>query len=186
MASLTAPHGHFHSQQHPNKRKNRGTASFQRCPKHSLEARVVRQRYNVQAGAIEHEQVKFRATVLRKSTEKGTIETGNPYGSTEKFSVLRYEEIVDGETVPPLPSPQSPLSAPPARRCRTSWISAPSVPAPGACVLCCFRRSAGPPPSGRRLSPGRSGSPGPRWGLPPSPLSAVPARGTTPDKPSAP
>jgi len=43
--------------------------------------------------------VKFRATVLRKSTEKGTIETGNPYGSTEKFSVLRYEEIVDGETV---------------------------------------------------------------------------------------
>ena len=58
-----------------------------------------RQRYNVQAGAIEHEQVKFRATVLRKSTEKGTIETGNPYGSTEKFSVLRYEEIVDGETV---------------------------------------------------------------------------------------
>lgn len=67
--------------------------------KHSLEARVVRQRYNVQAGAIEHEQVKFRATVLRKSTEKGTIETGNPYGSTEKFSVLRYEEILDGETV---------------------------------------------------------------------------------------
>lgn len=67
--------------------------------KHSLEARVVRQRYNVQAGAIEHEQVKFRATVLRKSTEKGTIETGNPYGSTEKFSVLRYEEIVDGEAL---------------------------------------------------------------------------------------
>lgn len=67
--------------------------------KHSLEARVVRQRYNVQAGAIEHEQLKFRATVLHKSTEGGTIETGNPYGSTEKYSVLRYEEIVNGETV---------------------------------------------------------------------------------------
>ena len=34
-----------------------------------------------------------------KSSEKGSIETDNPYGSTEKYSVLRYEEEIDGEVV---------------------------------------------------------------------------------------
>lgn len=66
--------------------------------KHILEARAVRQRYNVAMGEIEHESVKWRVTGVHKSTEKGSIETGNPYGSTEKYSVLRYEEIVNGET----------------------------------------------------------------------------------------
>lgn len=65
--------------------------------KHLLETRVVRQRYNVAAGEIEHESVKFRVTGVHKSTEKGSIEMGNPYGSTEKYSVLRYEEEVNGE-----------------------------------------------------------------------------------------
>lgn len=64
--------------------------------KHMLEGRAVRQRYNVAAGEIEHESVKWRVTGMHKSTEKGSIETGNPYGSTEKFSVLRFEEIVNG------------------------------------------------------------------------------------------
>ena len=36
-------------------------------------------------------------TGIHKSTEKGNIETNNPYGSTDKFSVTRYEEIVDGK-----------------------------------------------------------------------------------------
>lgn len=67
--------------------------------KHFIETRVVRQRYNVAAGEIEHESVKFRVTCVHKSTEKGSIEMGNPYGSTEKFSVLRYEEEVDGEII---------------------------------------------------------------------------------------
>ena len=66
--------------------------------KHLIECRTVRQRYNVASGEIDHESVKYRTTCVHKSTEKGTIETGNPYGSTEKYSVLRYEEIVDGET----------------------------------------------------------------------------------------
>lgn len=66
--------------------------------KHLLEGRVVRQRYNVASGEIEHESVKYRITGIHKSTEKGSIETGNPYGSTEKYSVLRYEEIIDGVT----------------------------------------------------------------------------------------
>ena len=67
--------------------------------KHFIEARIVRQRYNVAAGEIEHESVKYRITGVHKSTEKGNIETGNPYGSTDKYSVLRYEEEIDGEIV---------------------------------------------------------------------------------------
>lgn len=65
--------------------------------KHFIEARIVRQRYTVAAGEIEHESVKFRITCVHKSTEKGNIETGNPYGSTDKYSVLRYEEEINGE-----------------------------------------------------------------------------------------
>lgn len=75
-----------------------GCATLADPGKHSLEGRAVRQRYNVPQGEIEHESVKWRITGVHKSTEKGSIETGNPYGSTEKYSVLRYEEIVDGET----------------------------------------------------------------------------------------
>lgn len=66
--------------------------------KHILEVRAARQRYNVAVGESEHESVKWRVTCIHKSTEKGSIETGNPYGSTEKYSILRYEEIVDGKT----------------------------------------------------------------------------------------
>lgn len=65
--------------------------------KHKIEVRVVRQRYNVTSAEIEHESVKFRLTCVHKSTDKGNIENGNPYGSTEKFTVLRYEEEVNGE-----------------------------------------------------------------------------------------
>ena len=67
--------------------------------KHMVEIRVVRQRYNVAGGAIEHESVKFRVTGVHKETDKGNIETNNPYGSTDKYSVLRYEEEIDGEVV---------------------------------------------------------------------------------------
>ena len=66
--------------------------------KHTLEGRAVRQRYNVAKGEIEHESVKWRVTGVHKSTEKGSIETGNPYGSTDKYSVLRFEEIINGTT----------------------------------------------------------------------------------------
>ena len=66
--------------------------------KHFIETRIVRQRYNVATGEIEHESVKIRVTGVHKSTEKGNIETGNPFGSTDKYSVLRYEEEINGET----------------------------------------------------------------------------------------
>ena len=67
--------------------------------KHMVEVRVVRQKYDVAGGEIGHESVKFRLTGVHKSTEKGTIERGNPYGSTDKFSVTRYEEEIDGEVI---------------------------------------------------------------------------------------
>ncbi|MBQ8088467.1 MAG: phage major tail tube protein [Clostridia bacterium] len=74
------------------------------CPKlampgiHNMEFRIARQNYNVQLGQIDLELVKVRIIGAHKSTEKGSIETDNPYGSTEKYSVLRYEEEIDGET----------------------------------------------------------------------------------------
>lgn len=67
--------------------------------KHSLDFRVARQRYNVAGGDIGYESVKYRVIGMHKATDKGTIETNNPYGSTEKFSILRYEEEVNGKVV---------------------------------------------------------------------------------------
>lgn len=63
---------------------------------HTCEFRTVRQKYTVSKTNIEFESVKYRLTGMHKSTEKGTIETGNPWGSTDKYSLVRYEEIVDG------------------------------------------------------------------------------------------
>jgi len=67
--------------------------------KHQFEVRTVRQRFNVAKGEIEHESVKYRINGIRTETQKGDIETGSPYGSTVKYSVLRYEEEVDGKVV---------------------------------------------------------------------------------------
>ena len=58
----------------------------------------MRQVYNPAKGAMDHEQIKWRVTGVHKSTEDGTMEMGNPLGSTEKYSVLRYEKIVNGKT----------------------------------------------------------------------------------------
>lgn len=67
--------------------------------RHFCEFRVVRQRYNVAGGQIEHESMKFRMTGVLKNVEDGTVETGNPFGSTNKYSVLRYEKEINGEIV---------------------------------------------------------------------------------------
>jgi len=66
--------------------------------KHAVEFRTVRQKYTTSKTDITHESVKYRLTGLHKSTEKGTVEMGNPWGSTDKYSLVRYEEIVDGKT----------------------------------------------------------------------------------------
>ena len=67
--------------------------------KHNIETRTVRQRYNVAKGEIEHESVKYRVACVHVETQKGDIETGNPLGYTEKYSVLRYEEEMNGKVV---------------------------------------------------------------------------------------
>lgn len=64
--------------------------------KHTHEFRTVRQRYNVAKGTIEHESVKYRLVGVHVETQKGDIETGSPYGSTDRYSCLRYEEEVNG------------------------------------------------------------------------------------------
>ena len=66
---------------------------------HSLEFRVARDVYDSTKGETDLELVKVRVRGAHKSTEKGDIETGNPYGSTEKYSVLRYEEEIKGTVV---------------------------------------------------------------------------------------
>ena len=67
--------------------------------KHQFEVRTVRQKFVTQKGEIQHESVKYRITGVHSETQKGDIETGSPYGSTEKYSVLRYEEEIDGKVV---------------------------------------------------------------------------------------
>lgn len=67
--------------------------------KHSHEFRTARQRYDNATATITHESVKYRLIGVHKETSKGSIESGSPYGSTEKYSLLRYEEEIDGKIV---------------------------------------------------------------------------------------
>lgn len=67
--------------------------------KHNLEFRCARQRFDVADAEMRHESVKYRVVGIFKETEKGDLQKGNPLGSTEKFSVLRYEEEINGEIV---------------------------------------------------------------------------------------
>ena len=48
-------------------------------------------------GDLGHESVKYRVIGIPKETQKGDIETGSPIGSTVKYSLLRYEEEIDGK-----------------------------------------------------------------------------------------
>ena len=65
--------------------------------KHTQEFRTVRQRYDTAKGVIAHESVKYRLVGTHSETQKGDIESGSPFGSTEKYSLLRYEEEVNGK-----------------------------------------------------------------------------------------
>lgn len=67
--------------------------------KHVMELRVARQKYNVAIGEMDFESMKVRVTGLLKTDENGTIENNNPYTGTNKYSVLRYEEEIDGKVI---------------------------------------------------------------------------------------
>ncbi len=63
---------------------------------HTIEFRVVRQRFDVAKTQMQHELTKYRMTVLHKKSSKGTSEAGNPLGTSDSYAVLRYEEIMGG------------------------------------------------------------------------------------------
>lgn len=64
---------------------------------HNIECRAARQNYVTTKGVVELEVIKVRCKCIHKSTEKGEVEADNPYGSTEKYSIIRYEEEMNGE-----------------------------------------------------------------------------------------
>lgn len=64
---------------------------------HRHEFRTVRNKYVTNKANTEYESVKYRLTGMHKAVEKGTIETGNPIGSTDRYSLVVFEEIVDGK-----------------------------------------------------------------------------------------
>lgn len=71
-------------------------ARLARAGKHEFEFRAARQRYSTNNVSMGMEAAKYRVTAIHKQTQKGDIESGNPYGSTETYSVIRYEEELNG------------------------------------------------------------------------------------------
>ena len=91
---------HFNAMEFEISHNNGTNCNRLRDPgKHQIETRIARQKYVTTQGETELELIKVRALGLHKSTAPGSIETGNPYGSTEKYSVIRYEEEIDGEII---------------------------------------------------------------------------------------
>ena len=56
----------------------------------------MRQKYDTALGQIVPVSLKVRLTGMPKSINKGTIESGNPFGSTVEYSCTRYEEEQEG------------------------------------------------------------------------------------------
>ncbi|MBO5187232.1 MAG: phage major tail tube protein [Prevotella sp.] len=67
--------------------------------KHFTELRIARQAFNSAKGEMELESIKHRMTGVLKSSKGGSVEQKNPLGTTETYSVLRYEKEVNGEIV---------------------------------------------------------------------------------------
>ena len=67
--------------------------------KHLIEIRVARQKYDIAGAEIDLEGDTFRFTCIPVETSMGNLEMGNPMGSTVKYSILRFEVVLDGETV---------------------------------------------------------------------------------------
>ena len=66
--------------------------------KHNIELRLARQVYDTPRGEITPESVKYRFVCVHKKTDKGNVENDNPMATVDTFSVLRFEEIVNGST----------------------------------------------------------------------------------------
>ena len=66
---------------------------------HNFEFRLAVQELDATKGQIDHKSVKFRVSAAFTKVSKGTIETGNPLGSTNEYSVYRLEEEREGKVV---------------------------------------------------------------------------------------
>lgn len=62
---------------------------------HKFDFRVARHRYNVGKATLGAESVRYEVACIHKSTEHGTVEAGNPLGSTERYSVSRFVRYVN-------------------------------------------------------------------------------------------
>ncbi len=67
--------------------------------KHSFDFRAARQKYGVKEAEMGAEGFKVRVVCMHVETQKGDVETGNPLGYTEKYSIIRYEEEQNGKVV---------------------------------------------------------------------------------------
>jgi phage tail tube protein FII len=91
---------HFEASEYTITHNNGVNCNLLSAPeKHTQEFRVARQKYDTTQGVVGYESVKYRLVGAHVQTEKGDIETGSPYGSTEHYSLLRYEEEIDGNVV---------------------------------------------------------------------------------------
>lgn len=66
--------------------------------KHKFEFRLAQQYLDTAQGATGGRSIKYRIWGYPKKVSDGTIERGNPIGSTIDYSVLRYEKEIDGKT----------------------------------------------------------------------------------------
>lgn len=81
-----------------NHNKGAGSEYLTTPGKHNIELRIARQVYNTARGEITPESVKYRFIAVHKKTDKGSVENDNPMSTVDTYSVLRYEEIVNGKT----------------------------------------------------------------------------------------
>lgn len=65
---------------------------------HKLEMRIAQQVITAATGETGYKLVKVRAWGTPMSVSRGTVERGNPMGSSVKFALTRYEEEHEGKT----------------------------------------------------------------------------------------
>lgn len=67
--------------------------------KHKFEFRTVQQVLNTALGSVEHQSVKYRVEGMPKKISDGSVEKGNPMGTSIEYTVMRYEKEVAGKVV---------------------------------------------------------------------------------------
>ncbi len=65
--------------------------------KHKFEFRIARQRLSTSNAELSAEGVKIRVTAMFVGEKRSEVERGNPMATTNTYSVLRFEEEVNGK-----------------------------------------------------------------------------------------